>query len=105
MLYGWGTLCVFPVVVFFNFIMCCNPNILCFSESVFWVYSASAVSSVAGLSVWFQPKRPYIFFDISDFEEHEFSCNYEIVPQTWGKIFLHSHLSFTAVYSLRLEKD
>ena len=29
----------------------------------------------------------------------------QIIPQTLGKIFLHSHLSFTAVYSLKSEKD
>ena len=29
---------------------------------------------------------------------------YQIVPQTWGKIFLYSHLSFTAAYSLKSEK-
>ena len=30
---------------------------------------------------------------------------YQIVPQTWGKIFLYSHLSLTAAYSLKSEKD
>ena len=29
----------------------------------------------------------------------------QIVPLTWGKIFLHSHLNFTAAYSLKSEKD
>ena len=28
----------------------------------------------------------------------------QIVPQTWGKIFLYNHLSFTAAYSLKSEK-
>ena len=30
---------------------------------------------------------------------------YQAGPQTWGKICLYSHLSFTAAYSLKLEKD
>ena len=29
---------------------------------------------------------------------------YQIVPQAWGKIFLYSHLSFTAAYSLKSER-
>ena len=28
-----------------------------------------------------------------------------VVPHTWGKIFLCSHLSFTAAYSLKSKKD
>ena len=55
MMYDWGTLCVFPdVVFFFNFIMCWNPNILCFIDIISWVYSAAVVSSVGGLSACFQ---------------------------------------------------
>ena len=56
----------------------------------------------------------YLTF-LNDVEEHEFPsyCTksylrlglYQIVPQTWGKIFLYSHLSFTAAYSLKLGKD
>ena len=29
----------------------------------------------------------------------------EARPQTWGKVFLCSHLSFTAAHSLKSEKD
>ena len=29
----------------------------------------------------------------------------KIVPQTWGRIFLCSQLSFTAAYSVKSEKD
>ena len=30
---------------------------------------------------------------------------YNVLPQTGGKIFVHSHLSFTAAYSLKSERD
>ena len=41
-----------------------------------------------------------LFFN--DAEEHEFPSN---CTKSWGKIFLYSHLSFTAAYSLKSEKD
>ena len=42
----------------------------------------------------------FLFFN--DVEEHEFSLT---VPNRTGNIFLYNHLSFTAAYSLKLEKD
>ena len=45
-----------------------------------------------------------LFFD--DIEEHQLpSVLSHALPQSGGKIFLHSNLSFTAAYSLKSEKD
>ena len=48
---------------------------------------------------------PYFFFH--DVEERQLVSRllYHVLPQSGGKIFLCSHLSFTAAYSLKLEKD
>ena len=43
----------------------------------------------------------YLTF-FTDVEEHEFPSN---CTETWGKIFLCSHLSFIAADSLKSEKD
>ena len=44
-----------------------------------------------------------IFFD--DVEEYVSLLLYHVLPQSGEKIFLYSHLSFTAAYSLKSEKD
>ena len=40
----------------------------------------------------------------NDVEEHQFP-SFHILPQSGEKIFLCSHLSFTAAYSLKSEED
>ena len=47
---------------------------------------------------------PYFFF--YDIEGHQFrSYCTDVLPQSGGKIFLYSHLSVTAAYSLKSEQD
>ena len=47
---------------------------------------------------------PYFFSD--DVEESSVSLLlYHVLPQSGGKTFLYSNLSFTAAYSLKSEKD
>ena len=47
---------------------------------------------------------PYFFFD--DVEEHQFPSYCSTSYLSLGEIFfLYSHLSFTAAYSLKSEKD
>ena len=43
---------------------------------------------------------PYFFL-----KNISFLLLYHVLPQSGGKIFLYSHLSFTAAYSLKSEKD
>ena len=69
-----------------------KSNTMCFTEFTNWHLSQRLVKLT--LPLFSMMLKSMSFLQL-----------YQARPQTWGKIFLHSHLSFTAAHSLKSEKD
>ena len=67
------------------------------------VFSLNQILNVSlnlHIAIYLKDQSSLSYFFSNDVEEHEFPLS-----QTWGKILLYSHLTFTAACSLKSEND
>ena len=63
------------------------------------------VSPNLQIAIYLKDYSSLLYFFSMMLKNISFLLLYHVLPQSGGKIFLHSHLNFTAAYSLKSEKD